>query len=108
MQQRPPLPAALRQPHQGPAASPDSLDTRRSIVLSSAAEASTTAALSSLAAFSFVAECDLPTARGSFRLRGYRHNGDEPSVVVKGDVRGENVLVRVHDQARYVSFFLLS
>jgi hypothetical protein len=46
----------------------------------------------------FVAECELPTARGDFRLRAYRAGGSEPTVVVKGDVRGGDVLVRVHDQ----------
>jgi hypothetical protein len=46
----------------------------------------------------FVAECDLPTAVGQFRLRAYRAGGAEPTVVVKGDVRGQDVLVRVHDQ----------
>ena len=46
----------------------------------------------------FVAECDLPTAFGDFRLRAYRSGVTEPTVVVKGNVTGENVLVRVHDQ----------
>ena len=47
----------------------------------------------------FVAECDLPTKHyGHFRLRGYRNGGAEPTVIVRGDVTGEDVLVRVHDQ----------
>lgn len=51
------------------------------------------------ASFRFVAECDLPTKNwGLFRLRGYVDGANEPTVVVKGDVRGENIVVRVHDQ----------
>lgn len=54
----------------------------------------------------FVAECDLPSLMGNFKMRAYtyRENGDmtnklEPIVVVAGDVSNEeNVLVRVHDQ----------
>lgn len=46
----------------------------------------------------FVAECELPTQVGAFRLRAYRAGGTEPTVVVKGDVSGSDVLVRVHDQ----------
>jgi hypothetical protein len=51
----------------------------------------------------FVAECNLPSIYGSFRLRSYVFNSPtqqmEPAVIVCGDVIGkENVLVRVHDQ----------
>lgn len=54
----------------------------------------------------FVAECDMPSTMGNFRMRAYtyRENGGtmnklEPIVVVAGDVSDEeNVLVRVHDQ----------
>jgi hypothetical protein len=47
----------------------------------------------------FVAECDLPTQYGTFKLRGYRDGlGKEPTVVMLGDVSGEDVIVRVHDQ----------
>ena len=63
----------------------------------------------------FVAECDLPTDRGIFRLRAYTYRGAkvvvrngenvlewtemEPVIIYKGDMRGNaNVVVRVHDQ----------
>lgn len=46
----------------------------------------------------FVAECDLPTKWANFRLRAYRFGGGEPTCVVAGDVSGEDVLVRIHDQ----------
>lgn len=46
----------------------------------------------------FVAECDLPTKFGKFRLRGYRFGTKEPTVVFLGDVSGDDVIVRVHDQ----------
>lgn len=54
---------------------------------------------------SFVSECSLPTDKGMFRLRAYRHDGrrksHEPVVMVCGDVRGrDNVPVRVHDQCQ--------
>jgi GTP cyclohydrolase II len=52
---------------------------------------------------SFVAECEMPTAHGDFRMRSYRHESSsqklEPVVIVSGDVNdAENVIVRVHDQ----------
>ncbi|CAM9155298.1 unnamed protein product [Choristocarpus tenellus] len=53
----------------------------------------------------FVSECDLPTSRGGFRLRAYRHEGNgrslEPVVLMANgkDPSGqEEVPVRVHDQ----------
>lgn len=51
----------------------------------------------------FVSECSLPTARGNFRLRAYRHEGHgrslEPVVMVaEGHTDLEGVPVRVHDQ----------
>ena len=51
----------------------------------------------------FVADCALPNAHGTFRLRGYRQGGgakglEEPTAMIVGDVAGEDVLVRVHDQ----------
>eukprot|EP00291_Cryptomonas_curvata_P018538 CAMPEP_0172158614 /NCGR_PEP_ID=MMETSP1050-20130122/4474_1 /TAXON_ID=233186 /ORGANISM="Cryptomonas curvata, Strain CCAP979/52" /LENGTH=227 /DNA_ID=CAMNT_0012828033 /DNA_START=481 /DNA_END=1161 /DNA_ORIENTATION=- len=65
--------------------------------------------------FEFIAECELPTERGDFRLRAYRFQGtkvvmrngervleaiqEEPVVMYRGSLSGrENVLVRVHDQ----------
>lgn len=51
----------------------------------------------------FIAETKLPTDRGFYRLRGYRHSVDgaastEPVAIVYGDVEGkEEVPVRVHD-----------
>jgi len=63
----------------------------------------------------FVAECDLPTDRGTFRLRAYTYRGAkvvvrdgenvlewtemEPVIIYKGNLRGNTkVVVRVHDQ----------
>jgi 3,4-dihydroxy-2-butanone 4-phosphate synthase/GTP cyclohydrolase II len=51
----------------------------------------------------FVAECDMPTALGHFRMRSYAYSSKaqnlEPIVMICGDVKGcENVIVRVHDQ----------
>lgn len=51
----------------------------------------------------FVAECDMPTDRGNFRMRSYRCDGDyaalEPVALTHGPLGGaENVLARVHDQ----------
>lgn len=51
----------------------------------------------------FVAECELPTKLGEFRMRSYIHTSEtqclEPIVLINGDVAGkENVLVRIHDQ----------
>jgi GTP cyclohydrolase II len=51
----------------------------------------------------FVAETNLPTAGGVFRVRAYRSTGSlreaEPIAMVCGDVRGKTgVPVRVHDQ----------
>ena len=63
----------------------------------------------------FVAECDLPTDRGNFRLRAYSYRGAkvvvrdgenvlewnemEPVVIYNGNLRGSsNAVVRVHDQ----------
>jgi 3,4-dihydroxy-2-butanone 4-phosphate synthase/GTP cyclohydrolase II len=54
----------------------------------------------------FIAECNLPSEMGDFKMRAYtyRENGKssnklEPVVVVAGDVSGaDDVLVRVHDQ----------
>ena len=51
----------------------------------------------------FIAETKLPTDKGFYRLRGYRHSVDgapatEPVAVVFGDIEGgESVPVRVHD-----------
>jgi 3,4-dihydroxy 2-butanone 4-phosphate synthase / GTP cyclohydrolase II len=52
-------------------------------------------------ALEFVAETNLPTVRGTFRVRAYRDpaTGTEPLAIVSGDVQGRrNVLVRVHDE----------
>ena len=63
----------------------------------------------------FVAECDLPTARGNFRMRAYSYRGAkvvmrdgekvlewqemEPVVIYKENLRGSTeAVVRVHDQ----------
>lgn len=51
----------------------------------------------------FIAECDMPTSLGSFRMRSYVYTSEaqslEPVVMVCGNTQGrENVLVRVHDQ----------
>ncbi|CAM9452914.1 unnamed protein product, partial [Hapterophycus canaliculatus] len=51
----------------------------------------------------YVSECLLPTPRGKFRLRAYRHEGNgrslEPVVMVAGELKDlEGVPVRVHDQ----------
>ncbi|KIZ05210.1 hypothetical protein MNEG_2749 [Monoraphidium neglectum] len=52
----------------------------------------------------FIAETQLPTRHGSFRLRGYKHSIDggktfvEPTAIMCGQVEGmENVTLRVHD-----------
>ena len=51
----------------------------------------------------FIAETKLPTDRGFYRLRGYRHSVDgapatEPVAICFGDIEGrESVPVRVHD-----------
>uniref|UniRef100_A0A0G4G8S0 GTP cyclohydrolase II n=1 Tax=Chromera velia CCMP2878 TaxID=1169474 RepID=A0A0G4G8S0_9ALVE len=52
----------------------------------------------------FVAECDMPTARGEFRMRGYKHvdsrgRASDIVVMVSGNLAGrEAVPFRVHDQ----------
>ena len=51
----------------------------------------------------FVAECNMPTDVGDFKMRSYNYQSPrmrlEPIVLVHGNVNGkENVLVRVHDQ----------
>lgn len=51
----------------------------------------------------FVAECEMPTELGTYRMRSYVYSSPtqslEPIAMVYGDIRGkENVLVRVHDQ----------
>ncbi|MEZ4238783.1 MAG: GTP cyclohydrolase II [Myxococcota bacterium] len=48
----------------------------------------------------FVAETQLPTLRGSFRVRAYRDDsGTEPLAIVAGEIEGRtDVLVRVHDE----------
>ena len=51
----------------------------------------------------FIAECELPTKLGSFRMRSYVHTSKtqklEPIVLIHGDISGKkDVLVRVHDQ----------
>jgi len=51
----------------------------------------------------FVAECEMPTDLGYFKMRSYNYHSSriklEPVVVIYGDIIGkENVLVRVHDQ----------
>lgn len=51
----------------------------------------------------FIAECDMPTILGSYRMRSYVYTSEaqslEPIVMVCGNTQGcENVLVRVHDQ----------
>ena len=51
----------------------------------------------------FVAECNMPTDVGVFKMRSYNYQSPrmrlEPIVLVHGNVYGkENVLVRVHDQ----------
>lgn len=51
----------------------------------------------------FVAECEMPTDLGTYRMRSYVYSSPmqslEPIAMVYGDIRGkENVLVRVHDQ----------
>jgi PAS domain S-box-containing protein len=50
---------------------------------------------------SFVAETNLPTRQGVFRVRAYRDEAakTEPMAIISGDVRGlTEVPVRVHDQ----------
>jgi GTP cyclohydrolase II len=51
----------------------------------------------------FVAECNMPTALGNFKMRSYAYASKaqklEPIVMVHGDIKNcENVIVRVHDQ----------
>ena len=49
----------------------------------------------------FVAETQLPTERGVYRVRAYRdrYDGSEPLAIIQGDVAGlERVPVRVHDE----------
>jgi GTP cyclohydrolase II len=49
----------------------------------------------------FVAETQLPTERGLYRVRAYRdrYDGSEPLAIVQGDVAGmADVPVRVHDE----------
>lgn len=49
----------------------------------------------------FIAETNLPTEKGVFRMRAYRNNvtGAEPLALIHGNVRGKKaVLCRVHDQ----------
>ena len=63
----------------------------------------TAATTSSSKKTEFVAECELPTKMGSFRMRSYIYTGMsqrlEPIVLIHGDVKGKrDVLVRVHDQ----------
>lgn len=55
----------------------------------------------SLPLVELVAETNLPTARGTYRVRAYRDriSGTEPLAIVYGEVEGRrNVLVRVHDE----------
>lgn len=48
----------------------------------------------------FIAETNLPTNKGNFRLRAYRsNNGAEPLALIESNLKNKfNVLVRVHDQ----------
>ena len=51
----------------------------------------------------YVAECNMPTTQGYFRMRSYEYTSStqrlEPIVMISGDLKiKENVLVRVHDQ----------
>lgn len=51
----------------------------------------------------FVAECELPTKLGGFRMRSYIHSSEtqylEPVVLINGNIAGKkDVLVRIHDQ----------
>jgi len=51
----------------------------------------------------YVAECNMPTTQGYFRMRSYEYISStqrlEPIVMISGDLKNkENVLVRVHDQ----------
>lgn len=51
----------------------------------------------------YVAECNMPTSQGYFRMRSYEYTSStqrlEPIVMISGDLKDkENVLVRVHDQ----------
>lgn len=51
----------------------------------------------------FIAECNMPTDLGNYRMRSYRYSSPqqnlEPIVMMCGDLNGkEDVLVRVHDQ----------
>lgn len=50
----------------------------------------------------FIAECDMPTVFGKFRMRSYTYKSQiqrlEPIVLISGDISSDNVIVRVHDQ----------
>jgi GTP cyclohydrolase II len=51
----------------------------------------------------YIAECNLPTNKASYRMRAYRHRSAtsnmEPLVIISsGGYLGDNVLVRIHDQ----------
>lgn len=51
----------------------------------------------------FIAECEMPTLIGNYRMRSYTYTSTnnflEPIVMVSGDVLDkENVIVRIHDQ----------
>jgi GTP cyclohydrolase II len=44
------------------------------------------------------AEAEIPTAFGNFRLVVYRFGAEEHLAIVRGDVRGRDVLARVHSE----------
>eukprot|EP00475_Leptophrys_vorax_P037667 TRINITY_DN6520_c0_g1_i3.p1 TRINITY_DN6520_c0_g1~~TRINITY_DN6520_c0_g1_i3.p1 ORF type:complete len:501 (+),score=144.37 TRINITY_DN6520_c0_g1_i3:93-1595(+) len=51
--------------------------------------------------YSFIAETNLPTLHGTFKVRAYREHESktEPMAIISGNVRGlEEVTMRVHDQ----------
>lgn len=50
------------------------------------------------AAVQRAAATDIPTEHGVFRFIGYDHEGHEHLAVVRGDVRGNSVLCRVHSE----------
>ncbi|KAG5191024.1 GTP cyclohydrolase II-domain-containing protein [Tribonema minus] len=68
------------------------------------AQSATAAAACGACATTFVSACSLPTDKGAFTLRAYRHIGPkrshEPVVMVAGEAKGEGVFVRVHDQCQ--------